>query len=140
MLFLKFHLRAKDLTFFDLKHNFCRKHKLCISSTFFAHPPENRYTWYSPDGRTVRVNDYILTEKYVQDYMTDCKAEPDIDLDSDHRILISSMYTPSTKKARRKPKRITATAKPDLTALNVERTEKAFQGSVLEFLQTNDVE
>ena len=120
--------------------NFCRKHKLCISSTFFAHSPENRYTWYSPDGRTTRVNDYILAEKYVQDYITDCKAEPDIDVDSDHRLLIASMYTPSTKKARRKPKRITAIAKPDLTALHVERTEKAFQRSVLEFLQTNNCE
>ena len=118
--------------------NFCRQHKLCISSTFFDHPPENRFTWYSPDGRTIRVNDYILAEKYVQDYITERKAEPDIDLDSDHRILIASLNTPSTKKARRKPKRRAAIAKPDLSTLNAEQTEKKFQNSVLESLRRNN--
>ena len=120
--------------------NFCRKHKLCITSTFFDHAPEYRFTWYSPDGRTIRVNDYILAEKFVQDYITDCKAEPDIDLDSDHRILIASLNTPSTKKARRKPKRRIAISKPDLSALNIEPTEKMFQRSVLESLQRNNCE
>ena len=42
----------------------------------------------------------MLTEKFVQQYVTDCIALPDKDFDSDHRILITEMKTPKTKKAR----------------------------------------
>ena len=83
---------------------FCMSERLCIASTYFDHPKENRYTWYSCDMRTKRINDYVLTERFVQQYVTNCIAEPDIDFDSDHRILITSLLTPMTRKARRKPK------------------------------------
>jgi len=46
--------------------DFCRHHKLCIASTFFEYPLESRYTWYSTDGKTKRVNDYILMERFVK--------------------------------------------------------------------------
>ena len=79
---------------------FCIRNSLCMSSTYFDYPPENRYTWYSCDGRTKRVNDYVLVEKYVQEYVTQCKAEPDINFDSDHRIKITFLDTPMTRRAR----------------------------------------
>ena len=35
----------------------CRMYKLCMSQSFFDHPLEERYTWYSPDGITKKVLD-----------------------------------------------------------------------------------
>ena len=110
--------------------DFCRKNKLCIASSFFDYSPQNRYTWYSPDGVTVRVNDYVLTEKFVQEYNTSCKAEPDIDFESDHRILIAEFKTPSTKRARMKPKRVTVKPKADVSAFRDTTTSQLFQDSV----------
>ena len=56
----------------------CRNKKLCIASTFFEYPIENRWTWYSCDKHTKKKNDYVLVEKFVQPYITSCKVEPDI--------------------------------------------------------------
>ena len=84
---------------------FCMRNKLCISSSFFDYPDENRYTWYSCDKKTKRKNDYVLVEPFVQQYVTDCKAEPDIDFDSDHRILITKLNSPMTRKARWKERK-----------------------------------
>jgi len=47
---------------------FCRTHKLNISSTFFTHKPLHRYTWYSNDKKTKKIIDYILCEQYLQQY------------------------------------------------------------------------
>ena len=58
--------------------DFCRHNKLCITSTFFNYPLENRYTWYSIDGKTKRVNDYVLMERQpqIQHTMYSLKDEP----------------------------------------------------------------
>ena len=80
---------------------FCMRNSLCIASTYFDYPNENRYTWYSCDKSTKKVNDYVLTERYVQQYINDCIVRPDIDLDSDHRLLITYLNTPKTRKARK---------------------------------------
>ena len=50
----------------------------------------------------MKVSDYVLTEKYVQQYVGECIFKPDIDLDRDHCILMTSLYTPITHKAHRK--------------------------------------
>ena len=55
---------------------FCRSKNLSISSTYFNYPSQQRYTWYSPDGITKKVNDYVLSEKFIQQYMTDCVVDP----------------------------------------------------------------
>ena len=74
---------------------FCRKNKLGIASTFFEYTPEQRFTWYSCDKITRKINDYVLPESYVQ-YITDCIACPAFDFDSDHRILVTHINTPMT--------------------------------------------
>ena len=43
--------------------SFCRSNKLCMSSTYFDHPEENHYTWYSPDQRTKL--DYVLVDRFT---------------------------------------------------------------------------
>ena len=80
--------------------SFCRSNKLCMSSTYFNHPEENRYTWYSPDQRTKEKLDYVLVDRFVQQYITNCMSHPEIDFDTDHKILIAELDTPKTRKAR----------------------------------------
>ena len=90
---------------FRLK-SFCRDKNLCIASSYFDHVKEDRYTWYSPDKKTKKVNDYVLTEKFVQEYVIDCVARPEIDFDSDHCLLQTSLCTPTTRRARWKFKQV----------------------------------
>ena len=111
--------------------NFCRSHTLGIASTFFDHEMENRWTWYSPDQKTKRINDYVLTEKFVQRYMTDCIALPEADFNSDHRILVTEMNTPKTKKARwTEREKSKAKTKPNSKLLKDEYFRKQFTDSV----------
>ena len=48
--------------------------------------------------------DYILVEQYVQQYVEECYVGNDYDFESDHRVVITEMNTPRTKKARWRPK------------------------------------
>ena len=66
---------------------------------------ELRYTWYSCDKKTKKVIDYVLTNKFVQQYITDCVVKPNIKVDSDHRVLVTSLRTPINKASRWKPKK-----------------------------------
>ena len=82
--------------------SFCQSHQLSMSNTFFKHRMLHKYTWYSNDGRTRKIIDYILVEKYVQRYMTNCRVFRGVNIDSDHRLLKATMCTPATGKARRR--------------------------------------
>ena len=86
----------------DRLKSFCRSHQLSISSTFFKHRLLHRYTWYSNDGKTRKIIDYVLVESYVQQYVTDCRVKRGFDFDSDHRLLKTTMTTPTTRHARRR--------------------------------------
>ena len=55
----------------------CRSEKLCMVQTYFDVPLEERYTWFSNDGKTKRVLDYILTEHFIQQYVTNCFVASD---------------------------------------------------------------
>ena len=79
---------------------YCQEKALCISQSYFDHPSEQRYTWYSGDGKTRKVIDYALVEVYTQQFMEQCEVYNN-DFESDHRLLVATMKTPTTKKARR---------------------------------------
>lgn len=118
----------------------CISQKLCIASTFFDYQNENRYTWYSCDGKTKRINDYVLTEKYVQQYINDCIARPEIDFDSDHRILITSLCTPMTRKSRKTKIKLSKVSKPvDITSLKTDEFKNRFVEAVDDSLQETHV-
>ena len=63
-----------------------------------------RYTWYSNDVKTKKVLDYILVEKFIQQYIKECYVGNEFDFESDHRVIITELNTPRTKRARWKPK------------------------------------
>ena len=106
--------------------SFCKSQKLCMSSTFFDHPMLCRYTWYSNDKKTRKINDYILVEKYIQQYITDCLVELDYEFDSDHRLLQGTICAPCTRQARRKAKVLPRNPRPDIKALQDPDTRKKY--------------
>ena len=113
----------------------CRSKRLCMASSFFDYPLKNRFTWYSPDQRTKKKNDYVLTEKFVQQFIKSCKAEPDIDFDSDHRILITELLTPMTRRARWKKKESKSNPKPNIALLKDAYVRSQFQEKLRSSLQ-----
>ena len=79
--------------------------RLCIARTYFDYQNETKCTWYSCNKKkTMKVNDYVFTEKYVQKYIRVYIVKLDIYLDSDHRIIITSLHTTVTCKTCRRPK------------------------------------
>ena len=110
--------------------NLCRNAKLCLLSSFFEYSMENRYTWYSPDGYTKKVLDYALVERFIQQFATSCKSEPDIDFETDHRILITELRTPRTRKARWNDNRQQQVRKKDASRLKNDDTRHQFMSEL----------
>ena len=110
--------------------SFCRKMKLGMASTFFDYPMNERVTWYSCDKKTTKKNDFVLPESFIQQYISSCKAYPDIDFDSDHKILITSLSTPTCKRARWKQKLTLNKGKVDALSLRDITTKNKFVDEV----------
>ena len=100
--------------------SFCRELRLCMSQTYFDHPKDKRYTWHNGNNTTKKVLDYILVEHFVQNYVEECTADDEYDFDSDHRLVKTTLCTPSSKKARKysnKTKNTANSDKPDIKYL-----------------------
>ena len=115
--------------------SFCRSMKLCMSQTYFDYPVEDRVTWYSGDGKTRKVLDYVLVENFVQQYIRDCSVCADCDVETDHRLVLTSLATPTSKKARRQPCRSRTKLKPDMKSLSESSVKKQYNNAITEFLQ-----
>ena len=92
----------------DRLKSFYRLKKVSMIQSYLHHELANRYTWFSNDHVTKKVFDYILDERYPEQYIEDCRVASEFYFESDHRLLIASFKTPSTKKARwreRQPKK-----------------------------------
>ena len=88
----------------------------------------HRNTWYSNDKRSKKVIDYVLAEKYVQKFTTDCRVYLGFQVETDHRLLKTTINAPATKKARRRyfknptqPKR-----NYNIKALQIPEIQKSF--------------
>ena len=55
--------------------SFAVNNNLCLSSTFFEHEKEDRFTWFSNDGKTKKILDHILASQTLQKQMIDCKVQ-----------------------------------------------------------------
>jgi hypothetical protein len=69
-----------------------------MAQTYFNHKEEERFTWISGNKTTKKVLDYILVEPFIQQYINDCAVFLDFERESDHRIIISEILTPATKR------------------------------------------
>ena len=118
--------------------NLCREFSLCMTQSFFNHPLEERYTWYSGDKVTKKVLDYVLVEPYIQEFIQDCFVSTDCHFESDHRLIITDLCTPKTRKARKKLKKIIHQPKADIKALLNEEIRQSFVSAVSNNLKDNE--
>ena len=107
-----------------------RSSKLCMMQTYFDYPLNERYTWYSGDKETNKVLDYVLVEPFVQQYIKDCRVCQELDSESDHWLIVTSIETSKTKKARRKQVREFKKKKLDISALKNAETAELFAQEV----------
>ena len=117
--------------------SFCKSQKLCISSSFFDYTMIDRYTWYSNDKKTKKINDYVLTGKYVQQYVTQCIVMRDYIFDSDQRLLKTTLTTPCTRKARRTTKKPTNKLLPDIKSLHNPNIQATYTATANRKLREN---
>ena len=110
--------------------SFCRQNRLCIASTFFDYTLHERATWYSCDKKTTNVNDYVLPDPFIQRFITNCIAKPELDFDSDHKILLTNLSTPMTKKARWTPKQNKTNSPLDIMSLRDTNIKNRFVEAV----------
>ena len=96
--------------------SFSRLYKFCMPQSFFDKPPINRLTWYSSDGKTTKILDYVMVQRFVNQYVSDCEVRTDFTFETDHRLLVTSLSTPRDKKSRWKPKN-TPKSNPDIKLL-----------------------
>ena len=78
--------------------------------------------------------DYILVERFLEQYVEDCRVANEFYFETNHRLLIASFKTPSTKKARwreRQPKKrnlnVKALKQPIIRTAIVEAVNRQFQ-------------
>ena len=121
-----------------LKH-FCRYKELCMPQTHFNHPVEERYTWFSNDGKTKKILDYVLVEKYVQQYISECAVDQSCLVESDHRLLITSLKTPMNKKARWKVPKANREKKLNMKVLREDVIKLEFVNQLTENLKNTPV-
>ena len=99
-------------------HNFFDTCCLSVLNTWFNHKKCRRVTWYSPDGITQKVYDFILVCSWLRQFTKNCRVYRSYDFDSDHRLVITTLNTPRTKTARyRKRKKKKSSKKLDIKML-----------------------
>lgn len=69
--------------------NFAISRKMTFSSTTFPHNDIHKYTWKSPDGRTVNQIDHVLIDKRFRYRRADVRSYRGADCDTDHFIVVS---------------------------------------------------
>jgi len=68
--------------------DFCPKHELLITNTYFKHHPRRRYTWKMPGDVGRYQIDYILVKKRFRNQVKESRSYPGADIDSDHNLLM----------------------------------------------------
>ena len=83
----------------------CRSHDLYIANTYFQPKTLHQYTWYSNDGRTKKMIDYVIISKrwrsLVKNYRTYRSAKLG---NADHRLVCADLrLRPHAQRSERKP-------------------------------------
>ena len=106
---------------------FCTRNSLAITNTFFSH--RRKYTWVSPDGKTLNTVDYILVRSKALPTVIDAHTVACLDI-SDHRLVRCKvkqfLYKPPMKK--REPVY-------NVESLSDERTRKTYQDNIKQHLE-----
>ena len=112
--------------------NYCRDKHLSILNSWFDHPLQHRVTWHHPNGNSKKVYDYSIAESWIRQYVKDVRVKNSY-FNSDHRLVVTKLRTPSNKAARRFVRRKKTTTKPNLKLLN----DNNIKESMTEAIQTH---
>ena len=120
-------------------HEFFNHNQLSVLNTWFTHKRCRRVTWHSPDGFTKKAYDFILCCSWLRQFVTNCRVYNSYDFDSDHRLVVTNLTTPCTKKARfLKRKKSSRGKKLNFDDVTHEMTEQ-FRDSVIRKLNITEV-
>src|SRR3989441_4222356 len=83
--------------------NFCKRHKLFATNTWFQQRKSAQHTWISPDKVTKNQIDFVLVDKRFRNGIQNSKSMPGADCDSDHNPVVVKMKIrlQRVKKARK---------------------------------------
>jgi hypothetical protein len=73
--------------------NFCERHDLIITNTWFKKRKTKLYTWKNPGDTSRYQIDYILVKQRFRNSVKDVKTMPGADIDSDHNLLVADIET-----------------------------------------------
>jgi exonuclease III len=79
--------------------NFAIEHNLSIMNTFFKKRRNTRWTWRSPDGKTLKELDFILTNQ--PKIIENVEVLKSLNFNSDHRMLRTTLTSKEAKKSRK---------------------------------------
>ena len=66
----------------------CSMHNLVITNTLFARKDIHKYTWYSNDGRTKKMIDYIFVSQRWRSSISNCSTYRSAEIgNTDHRLV-----------------------------------------------------
>ncbi|XP_065557829.1 uncharacterized protein LOC136025771 [Artemia franciscana] len=70
----------------------CRSHDLYIANTYFQRKTIHQYTWYSNNGRTKKLIDYVITSKRWRSLVKNRRAYRSAELGNiDHRLVCTDL-------------------------------------------------
>ena len=123
-------------------HSFFNTFSLSVLNTWFTHKRSRRTTWHSPDGVTKKVYDFILSCSWLRKYVQNCRVYNSYDFDSDHRLVVADLCTPTTKVARHITRSSKQNKKKHLELRSLEKPEikEAFVNAAVEKLLTTPIE
>ena len=71
--------------------NFCKRHNLCITNTWFQQKRSAQHTWTSPDKEIKNQIDYVMVDKRFRHGIQNSKSRPGADCESDHNPVVVTM-------------------------------------------------
>uniref|UniRef100_A0A6M2DQT5 Putative endonuclease-reverse transcriptase n=1 Tax=Xenopsylla cheopis TaxID=163159 RepID=A0A6M2DQT5_XENCH len=73
--------------------DFCRRHDLMVTNTWFKKRKTKLYTWKSPGDINRYQIDYVLVKHRFRNSVKDVRTFPGADIDSDHNMLAADIQT-----------------------------------------------
>src|SRR6187399_193607 len=114
--------------------DFCTRHKLHVTNTWFQQKISAQHTWVSPDGVTKNQIDYVLVDKRFRQGVRNSKSMPGADCGSDHNPVITTIKIKLRKMRRTKP-----TTKWNLDTLNNPQNRCEYQNKLNKQLKDKHV-
>ncbi|PNF31983.1 hypothetical protein B7P43_G06564 [Cryptotermes secundus] len=73
--------------------DFCERHGLIVTNTWFKKPKRRLYTWKAPGDWRQHQLDYNLVKHQFRNSVKDVKTLPGADIDSHHNLLVAKFRT-----------------------------------------------